>query len=371
MWFLLQRHTGVGISLQEDRIEVAQVRGGRGIDVVAHTVIPFAQGVYENGRVLDVGRFAAELRNAFDAYDLPKKGVTVSLPSPVSFLRMLAMPNVNRKQMESLLQFQIQDEIRLPIADPIYDFAYYPPAFQAAANSHAAEGEPEQAWILLVAAPRDLVDALVRGFREAGIRLAAIEVKGMSILRAIKAINRLPEKAAIAIEFGAERVDVHVYQKGGLLTTRSLDLRADDYVEQYADGALQEVAASQEADGRRLSVAGSGTWPTGQSSWRALDDDGQAASLDSFSRDLSFQLQRSISFVQYSLKQRDVAVETLFLAGDVPNPRRLAENLHNQLDLPVEHLQIPAVLRQPDGRPQMVSLSAAGAALRGFVSNAD
>ncbi|MFC4767987.1 type IV pilus biogenesis protein PilM [Effusibacillus consociatus] len=316
MQFTLQRHFGIGISLDEDRVEVVRVRDSLGIvDVMAHAAIPFSKNVYDNGRIRDVQRFASELSALFDTYDLPKKGITVSLPSSMVALRMLSMPKVNRKQMEQMLQFQIQNEIRLPFADPVYDFDSYPSSFHS------------EDTILLVATPRDLVNGLVEAFREAGLRLAAIEAKGFSILRAVKALDKLPETETIVAEFGVHRIDAHFYKKGCLLMTRPLDIRADDYVQQP-------------------------DYP------------------DSFSRDLSYQIQRSISFVQYSLKQRDTAIDTIFLTGHVPDGERLAECLATQLDIAVKILDKPAD-RQLNQPLNVISLSATGAALRGVKSDAD
>lgn len=369
--FLPHRHSGVGIGLEEDRIEVVRVRGGQGaFDVAAHAVIPFSKTVYEHGRVLDIERFASELNHAFHMQGLPKRGITLSLPSSVVALRILSMPDVNRKQMRELLEFQIREEIRLPIANPVFDFDYYPASI-ASDEPGKEDGTKENGvLILLAAAPGDLVNGLVDGFREAGLRLAAIEAKGFSILRGMKALDKLPETGTIVTEFGTEYVDAHFYQNGVLLMTRSLDLRADDYVRQFDTPLLQEVAVAQEGGDSRREPVESGTCSP-PSGWSLLNGEENEARLDSFASDLAFQFQRFISFVQYILKRRDTMPDTIFLTGQVPNAKRLSDYLSAQLDLAVKQLNVP-VVHQPGSPPlPKISLSVTGAALRGGVSDAD
>jgi Tfp pilus assembly PilM family ATPase len=355
----LKRHTGVGISLEDDRVEVVHARCSHGsIDVKAHEVIAFSRQIYETGRIYDLERFPVELKHAFDLHDIPRRGVTLTLPSSVAVLRMISMPRVNRKQMEGLLQFQLQDEIWLPIADPVYDFDYFPTSFQSKEPAEDGEGEGE-ALILLVAAPRDVINGLAKAFREAGIKLAAIEVKGLSILRGMKALGKFPDNGTIVADFTPEGVEVHFYRKGCLFMTRVLDIRADDYLPQTDESILKEPAATR-----------FGTSPSGKIKWNLISDVEYEMGLDTLVRDLGYQLQRSISFVQYSLKQRDFAVDSLYLSGHVPNSEKLAAKINLQLDMDVK--QLCAHSDHPFGQmKQVVNMSALGAALRGAVPDAD
>ncbi|GAX88495.1 pilus assembly protein PilM [Effusibacillus lacus] len=364
MQFSFKRHTGVGISLKADRLEVVYARGGHGVvEVLAHEVIPFSNQIYDNGRIHDFDRFASDLNNTFRKYRLPIRKVVLNLPSAAAVIRMVAMPKVGRKQMQDLLRFQLHDQIWLPMNDPVYDFDFFPPELQP---KEQVDEQGDQAMILLVAAPGELINGLVRAFKEAGIRLAAIEVKGLSALRALKALNKKPDQAALLVDFGTEGVTAHFYQKGSLLMTRTLDMRADDYILPQGQGAWGEVAVTAAGESALQASFGGNT----DSKWDVFDQENEAL-LDSLCRDLSYQIQRSISFLQYSLKQRDFALGTVYLNNHVPSPTKMANSLAAQLGISTEILQIP-IIRQSVRTPhKVVSLPAAGAALRGVISDAD
>jgi Tfp pilus assembly PilM family ATPase len=190
---------------------------------------------------------------------------------------------------------------------------------------------------------------VLAAFKQAEVELTAIEVKGLSILRVLKTLNKREQTDMIVTEIGTQRVDAHFYKKGSLLLTRSLDIQADNFTHLPNHPALEEVAAA---------LAEGATGPATQG-------------MDIFYNDLQTHLQRSISFVQYSLKERELTIENIYITGVVPHSEYFADILHKRMGSNVTPLNLPAVNQFGGDPSEYVSLSAAGAALRGRISDAN
>lgn len=355
MALAFRRHLGIGISLYNDCLEIVRVREQGGtVDILTHQVFPCLHEVYDNGRILDTKRFAVSMKRVFQDLGLPQKGITLSLPSSTTVIRTLMMPRVNRKQMRQMLDFQLRNDIRLPFANPVYDFDYFP----------TPENNQHEVPILLVASPNDLVTGLNETFRKAGFGLAAIEPKGLSILRALKAIRQSPQEGTIVVEFEAGRVDAHFYVNGGFVMTRSLDVNPEQYVQ-------AAMAAFLEWHGESESETEPGAFRIGREDWTLLDRLDNENGIPSFASDLGYQFERWLSFFHYSLNQRNVTMQHLWLSGQDARTKRLAQHLSGLLNMNVSTISAPNVPSADRATGRRINLSAAGAGLRGMISDAD
>lgn len=364
---------GVGISLCRDFLEIIQLRGNHGgFDVQAHVDLPLSGDVYDNGHIHDTQQFARELERVFGESGLPRRGITLNLPSSLVFIRTLHMPPVKRKQMRELITFRMREDLHFPFANPVFDFDYYPENLRPArADEEDGEGIP----ILLVATPGDVIQGLQDAFQQADIHLSAVELKGLSILRALRAMQKRPEKGTIVIECTPSGVEAHFYHQNIFFLTRTLELSPEQYVELAA--AAVEESQAHTPDGESTADLAAHAVSTARemekTAWRLLHQPEHENSLVSFIHDLAYQVERWISFFQYSLNQREVVFEQIWLTYDIPQPSRFVEELSSRLDLPVEIVRWPVIFTPRKGEPAspLVSLAAAGAALRGLVSDAD
>jgi Tfp pilus assembly PilM family ATPase len=370
-----RRPVGVGISLYRDHLEIVQVREIRGIPEIAiHVEVPLAKEVYDNGQVLDQEQFSLKMKQVFKEYGFPRKGITVSLPTSLIFMRMLWMPKVNRKKMYALLQYRIQDDIRIPFAHPIFDFDFYPPKIPW--DQQREEGVEGGVPILFAAAPGELINRLQESFRKADLHVEAVELKGLSLLRALKALDRHPEDGTLVIEIDSACVEAHFYYQNVLLMSRALDLAPEQYLDYvplyYGNSQEAAVSLSQEQDAEQVVIGDQkGRRSSGLDAWRLLHQIEYQASLDSFAADLSYQFERWISFFQYSLHLRNVMIQHIWLTNDIPNAPRFSQQLAERLDMNVEVVRYPVVVQAGDPPARIVSLVAAGAALRGGNYDAD
>lgn len=382
------RPSGIGVSLHEHHMEVVQVDPRAGHPVRGYARLSLDERIYKNGHVVDPAAFAEECKSRLAAAGIAGRAASLCLPSSMVVLRILPLPRMKRKQAKAMLQFQMEQEIRMPFANPVFDFDYFPPSFPA----EAAGQNPEEAGalVLLAAAPGEAVQRVEEAFRRMEMPLTAVEVKGLANLRALRTLGRVPEAGTLLIQLGPDAVDAHYYAHGHVLLSRWLDLNPRDYgIEPLfpvaaALPANAEAAASRRSEGPDSAPAAAGVSPDGdpfaaahnsgipgQESTGSAPAAGQAepghpAGRDVFAADLQYQIDRLFSYLQYTLHRNENAVTRVWIAGRGPDRQEIAAQLSAHLGLPVEPLDQP---RAPDG--DVVDLSAFGAALRGVIPDAD
>ncbi|CAB3395445.1 type IV pilus biogenesis protein PilM [Kyrpidia spormannii] len=488
MRFSLSGPSGVGVSFHEHVVEVVRVEGRGPFPVVGHALISFPPEVYENGWIKNEAAFTETFRRKIQDAGVAADRPSLCLPTSAVVLRTVTLPRTGRKQARNLLQFQIDHELHLPFANPVFDFDYFPPRFPA---PDGQAGEDGGALVLLAAAPGDLVHRAEQAFRRMKTPLDAVEVKGLAGLRVLRHLGRVINQGTLLVHFGPDAVDAHFYVKGQLLLSRWLDLTPREYISEetggfgaasgpagpaQAPGAARPAGGGAAAESRTTSIGAAnesriietpagpgaetgsssesdsvlwvpdadetpwGTSPDGAAgrgeteaaagvaadvsapksagdagvdpgtrpaprpgvpeflgrpgepealgvpgtsgtgagpshpaqpalnaygdTWLAVGH--PAAKLKAFTADLQYQVDRLLSFLQYTLRQEDLAVSRLWLAGYVPHGEVIAASLSDHLGLPVECLDAP---RDSGGGP--VDLSALGAALRGMVPDED
>lgn len=379
----LRKPSGVGISLHAGQIEVAhtQGRGKKALKQMRVERIPFLPDEYENGRIHHVNQFAGKVNQVFENLGLPRRKVTIALPSSVTFLRTLRMPRMKKHKLREVIQFQIGKEIHLPFANPVFDFDFLPPSLDVAkegGDDDSRHGQPgsreDEVPVLLVAAPGEVVNGLRHAFEQANVELGVMEVKGLSILRALKAMGRKPAGNLVIMEFGMDRIEAHFYQTGALVFSRTLELVPERYI---ASAAAAEPGLP--ADGTKPQKDRTDETPH-TNAWMLLEKLGLEDRFENMVLELSYQVERFMNFFQHTFHQaNEQPVRNLWLTGQVPFPERLLKSMSERLgmiNIQLVHLQgfspRTSASRTGDlGEEVPSSLSAAGAALKGVVKDGD
>lgn len=337
---------GVGIALHASALEMAYVPGGKtGTLNSAQVVrIPLSPEVYDNGVIKDADRFASRVTQTFRQLGWPRRPVTLALPASATVIRPLMVPKMKKPKLAPVIQYQIGKAITLPFSNAVFDVDYLPDALEVVGEKIFHGKNTETVPVLFVAAAGDLIQGLKQAFERAELGLSAIEVKGISILRALRALHQLPVRPTLLLEFGVDRVDVHYYQAGALLFTRTLDLTPEKYGVEGGDWA--QLASQELAD-----------------------------KLDRMSADLAHQLERLLTFIQHMLHPRHREdIQELWMTGVVPAPERVQFMLQRRwetLDICHVTLSVSCLTTTEAGGSERCSLSVIGTALDGGTEDAN
>jgi type IV pilus assembly protein PilM len=162
---------------------------------------PLERGVVAGGEVRDEGALADALKLFFKRHKLPRRNIRIGIASNRIGVRTIDVSGVDEpKQLANAVRFRAQEALPIPIDEALLDFQVL--------SEGADEGGTVTRRILLVVAYRDLVDGYAKACRQAGLRLAGVDLDAFALLRALVPTGEgvTGERSAlVAVTIGAER----------------------------------------------------------------------------------------------------------------------------------------------------------------------
>jgi type IV pilus assembly protein PilM len=189
----------VGLKIGASQLAAARVVNNGFPELVQVARQGLEPGIIVGGEVREPDALAEALKAFFRANKLPRQGVRLGIASNRIGVRTFDIGGINdSKQLENAIRFRAQETLPIPLEEAVLDY-------QILGETLNEEGEPVQR-VLLVVAYRDLVDRYIAAFKQAGIKLAGIDLEAFALLRALG--ERAPEagNAAIVVaSLGSER----------------------------------------------------------------------------------------------------------------------------------------------------------------------
>ncbi len=201
--FLLNRRSAhIGITIDEDGIRFVKFDAKRGI-VERAGLLPVDAELNEDG-VPDVSGFTEMVKRWANRRGLAGKKVRLAAPTSQSFIRLLQVPKVSKRQQRRVTELEIEGSIRLPFEDPVIDYHWI------------EEREEGEALLTFVAAvPRPIIQEMVSSLEQAGLRLEAVDLAAIALSRILRQQRLLGESGNVmAINFKAKEAEVYTYHQG-------------------------------------------------------------------------------------------------------------------------------------------------------------
>jgi type IV pilus assembly protein PilM len=209
---LMPRAAGVDIS--DSSIKwLALVPAEKGYRVQTYGDIPIKTGIVINGVVKDGAALAAEL----SAVKKAMGGIQyahAALPEEAAYVFSMLVPGgTPRAQVLSMIEFEFEGRVPIPPSAAVFDYSII----------GEEEGHDE---ISVVVFPREIADAYVTAFTQAGITLLSLEVEARSIARAVCSSDPA-EPITLLIDFGRARTGFAVVKRGVPIFTSTVEVGGD------------------------------------------------------------------------------------------------------------------------------------------------
>jgi type IV pilus assembly protein PilM len=167
----------VGLDIEPSAITAAQVSVNGSISIDRAAMVPLEAGVVRDGEVTDVEGLADALRTLYRENKGLDKRVRIGIANAKIVVRTIELPPISdRKELETAVRFQAQDEIPMPLDAAVLDFQPL---------DIVDNGEGPRQRVLLVAARRDMVDKVLAAARAAGLRPEGIDLAAFAMIRAL------------------------------------------------------------------------------------------------------------------------------------------------------------------------------------------
>lgn len=274
----------IGLDVGTHAVRVAEVELEDPPRVTAFGQVALPYDAVRDGEVVDQGSVTKAVERLWNELGLGKGEVRLGIASPRVIVRTIDMPAMSDADLEGALRFQAGDLIPIPLDEAAFDFQILeavPPAEGA-----GADAEPMQR-VLVAAAHRDTVQHLADAVRAAGVRVSAVDLIPLALVRALGrrvGTNGPAAEALVSVGAGTTVVVIHesglprfvrIVGAGGRAATaaieRDLDLGTDEAEAVKRDaggdaGVAAAVAAATAASTREVveAVRGSVDFYRGQ-----------------------------------------------------------------------------------------------------------
>lgn len=332
------KRQSVGIELTPERINLARVRKqGQKLKLETRSSVELPEGAFQEGQILDAPVVAEAIQEGLADSRLKIKYATTAIPGR-AITRVIPVPSeLDEDELREMVLNQ-EASLYLPFPREEADVDYQKLGF------FVDEDGIEKVQVLLVAVRKEITDAYIDTFQQAGINLAVLETSSFALIRTIRDQLRqfTPQEAAAIVDIGFESTEISIVVDGIPHFSRSVPIGT--FQIQGSLSRAMNLPPSRNTDllkGMTVPTTPMDTVGSPQPISSGGGNPGTAAMLRILG-ELSDELRRSIDF--YLNQAEDMEVAQLLLAGPGAAIGQLDEFFAQRLSLPASQVDPVAAL---------------------------
>jgi type IV pilus assembly protein PilM len=231
--------TRIGVDVGSTAVRVAEVAAGDVPVVVRAAQVPLAPGAVEAGEVRQPEVVADALRNLWSQSGVRGRQVFLGVGNQRVVVREVALPWLPEKELRDSLAFQVQEFIPMAADDAVLDFDPL---------GEMDQGGRRMQRILLVAAQKGMVNALVEAVLAAKLEPQGIDLTPFAAVRAVgtgdQSLDLESPGDEAVIDVGGHVTSICVHDRGVTRFVRILPSGGRDVTVAIARGlGLEDDAA--------------------------------------------------------------------------------------------------------------------------------
>ena len=225
----------VGLDIGSKTIKIVELaRDAGGFKLRGSGVIGYAGNPPEHSQDdKELQTLAAAIKKLHREANISSKDVAVALPEPQVFTRTVKFPPLNDQEVASAVKWEAEQYIPIPITEAIV---------QHQILERRDSATPPEVLVLLVAAPKILVEKYIRTVEMAGLNAIAIETELMALVRALAPVDQ----TVLLVDFGARSTDIAIAKNGQLSFTRSIPTAGEAFTRAVAQSLGVQITQAEE-----------------------------------------------------------------------------------------------------------------------------
>ena len=145
------------------------------------------------------------------------KYVVSALPESKVYTEVLTMPEMSAEELNSAVPFEAAKHMPLKLNESYIDF------------SVSEKIDDKKVEVLVVAAPKKLVDLYQQLIRAAGMELLSLEIKPIAVARALLT-EEMKKKSILILDIGAHISSVTILHHGNFAVAITASIGGEDYI---------------------------------------------------------------------------------------------------------------------------------------------
>jgi type IV pilus assembly protein PilM len=316
----------IGLDIGTDAVRAAVVETGKATPVLRRFgEMPLPEGATDAGEIVDPGAVAESIAALWKRLKLPRKRIVAGIASQRVIVRQIEVPALDEGELADALPYLAQEALPIPVEEAALD---YVPVEEFASE----EGEPMLS-VLVVASPRDTVDAVMDVAGRAGIAVMAVDLQTFALVRGAFGSDLLigGGGSQALVDIGGSLTQIAVVRDGMTRFVRILPTGGRQFTQALVTGLSLDDAEAEDLK-RRVGVLSEGS-PEGE--------DVAARAGDILSRTADALIEEVRGSITYYLTQSgEQALERLVVAGNGARLPHLANRLGRSLGVAVEPARV-------------------------------
>lgn len=205
-----------GLDIEINSIKIASIKkDGTGYSVESIAMFPLvaSKGLSSESSI-DQQMLADSIRECIKNANIKENSVNISLNETQIYTKIIVMPDLSEKELEAALRYEMEQYIPMPLEQVRTDWQIL---------SKNDLGGKKTMNVLLVAAPKNLLEKYEFILKDAGLVIDSIETDVISIHRALFPLVNNPYSSMI-VHIGDSSTSVSIVRSGVLATAFSSGL---------------------------------------------------------------------------------------------------------------------------------------------------
>lgn len=212
----------VGLDIGSKTIKIVELtKEGQGFGLSGSGIVGYsiksADGFNEQKEIAEIGAVVKKLHKEAR---ISGKDVVISLPESQAFTRIVKFPPLTDQEIASAVKWEAEQYIPIPLTEAIVQHQVL----------ERKEGGSSEAIVLLVAAPKNLVEKYIAVVETAGLNVVAAETELIALTRALAPAD----KTVMLLDFGSRSADIAIAKNGNLYFSRSIPTAGEAFTRAIA-----------------------------------------------------------------------------------------------------------------------------------------
>jgi type IV pilus assembly protein PilM len=210
-----------GLEISNSSIKAVQLAAGRsGITVQGHGAAAMPDKVINNNLIASTSRLAENiLRVLGRARGIDTKYVVCSIPEAKSFVRTISLPKMAESEIDGAIPYELEQDIPVPVDQVYLDW-------------QLLRESGDKLELLVMAAPKDYVDALAESLTAAKLVPVAMELESLAAARAL--MQPSDTQPVLIADVGTLQTSFVIADKGIVEYTSSVPVAGNAFTESIA-----------------------------------------------------------------------------------------------------------------------------------------
>ena len=215
----------VGIDIGSKTIKIVEIeKEGAGYSLGASGIVGYSGITIDKmGDEKEMASLGQIIRKLHSEAGVSSKDVVISIPEPLVFTRTIKFPLLTDAEIASAVRWEAEQYIPIPIADAIVQHTIL------ARNEKAS---PPEVLVLLVAAPKAVVEKYTKVIQLAGLNAAAVETELIALTRALAP----PDRTVLLVDLGASSTNIAISKMGLLSFSRCVPIAGEAFTRAVSQG---------------------------------------------------------------------------------------------------------------------------------------